>query len=217
MKNRRRATFGLALLPLLAAACSNGSPTGPGNINTATAATTALSGSSAQAPRVDICHRTQGANEFITLSVAAPAVDAHVAHGDGMPGRTVPGQPGMTFAADCTMTAAVRSVTVSGRWTGAWYEFDRLFTLDTAGTVNVTATVTGISEPVRLALLTYNPVTNSCGFTGTIPVSADLTPPVISAQWENVPAGTYCLNVVLARPAPPVVAPYQWTATVSYP
>ena len=220
MKNRLPATLGLALLPLLTMACSSAdNPTDPGNINPATAPSASLAGSSAEArtAKVDICHRTDGTNTFIALSVAAPAVEPHVAHGDASPGQAVPGQPGMMFAADCTSTASVRVITVTGRWTGSSYLFDQLFTLAAAGTVDATATVTGITEPLRLALLTYSPVTNTCGFTGTFPVSAASTPPVLSGQWEEVPAGTYCLNVVLDRSTPPVPAPYQWTATISYP
>ena len=220
MKNRLRASFGIALLPLLTIACSSAdNPAAPSPINTATTASASLAGSGVEArtTKVDICHKTEAMNRFIALSVAAPAVEAHVSHGDGRPGQAVPGQPGMTFTADCTITASVRVITVTGRWTGSSYLFDQLFTLAAAGTVDVTATVTGITEPLRLALLTYNPVTNTCGFTGAIPSSAASTPPVISAHWENVPAGTYCLNVVLGRSVPPVPAPYQWSATISYP
>jgi hypothetical protein len=42
--------------------------------------------------KVNICHRTEGAEEFILISVAEPAVDAHVAHGDGRVGGLVPVQ-----------------------------------------------------------------------------------------------------------------------------
>lgn len=51
--------------------------------------------------KVDICHRTNGESDFILISVASPAVDAHVAHGDGRPGEAFPGQPGMRFGPTC--------------------------------------------------------------------------------------------------------------------
>lgn len=51
--------------------------------------------------KTDICHRAGGS--YILISVAAPALDAHFAHGDGRIGDLVPGQPGMRFASDCSL------------------------------------------------------------------------------------------------------------------
>jgi hypothetical protein len=51
--------------------------------------------------KVDICHWASDENAFILISVASPAVDAHVAHGDGLPGAAFPGQPGMRFGPNC--------------------------------------------------------------------------------------------------------------------
>jgi len=51
--------------------------------------------------KTDICHRTGGATQFILISVATPAVEAHLAHGDGRLGEAVPGQPGMRFGPNC--------------------------------------------------------------------------------------------------------------------
>jgi hypothetical protein len=52
--------------------------------------------------QVDICHRTEGVNDFVLLSVASSAVDAHSRHGDARVGQPVPGRPGMIFGIDCT-------------------------------------------------------------------------------------------------------------------
>jgi hypothetical protein len=51
--------------------------------------------------KTEICHRT-GAAQFILISVAEPAVDAHIGHGDGRIGNPVPGQPGTKFSTNCT-------------------------------------------------------------------------------------------------------------------
>jgi hypothetical protein len=54
---------------------------------------------------VSVCHRTRGAQAFVPISVADAALDAHMAHGDGLVGYLVPEQPRMTFGADCTAVA----------------------------------------------------------------------------------------------------------------
>lgn len=60
--------------------------------------------------KVSVCHRTGfDANTFILLRVAAPAVNAHLRHGDGLVGGEVPGQPGYTFGDDCSPVEAVVS------------------------------------------------------------------------------------------------------------
>lgn len=48
---------------------------------------------------VEICHSTP--NRFVHLTVAEPAVRAHLQHGDGRVGDAVPGHTGMIFGADC--------------------------------------------------------------------------------------------------------------------
>src|SRR5512133_4392987 len=51
--------------------------------------------------KTDICHWASEDNQFILISVAAQAVDAHLAHGDGRPGEAFPGQLGMQFGPTC--------------------------------------------------------------------------------------------------------------------
>jgi hypothetical protein len=57
--------------------------------------------------KTSICHVAGGTDRFILLSVAGPAVDAHMAHGDGRVGGPVPGQPGMKFSDNCRPTPLV--------------------------------------------------------------------------------------------------------------
>ena len=51
--------------------------------------------------KIDICHWSNENSEFILISVASPAVDAHVAHGDGRPGEAVPHKTGLGFSPTC--------------------------------------------------------------------------------------------------------------------
>jgi len=55
--------------------------------------------------KVDICHRTEGTNEFILISIADPAVETHIAHGDGRVGDPVPKLEGYVFDETCTPVA----------------------------------------------------------------------------------------------------------------
>jgi hypothetical protein len=51
--------------------------------------------------KVEICHHSDTGGIFRPLSVAAPAVSAHLDHGDGMPGGEVPGMAGYVFGDGC--------------------------------------------------------------------------------------------------------------------
>jgi hypothetical protein len=62
----------------------------------------------ADARKLTICHRTQATTGFTVISVAATALDAHLAHGDGRPGDPVPDQPDRTFGSDCQISSATR-------------------------------------------------------------------------------------------------------------
>lgn len=51
---------------------------------------------------VTLCHRTgNGSYQLLTVSVSAEP--AHLAHGDGYPGQAVPGVPGRSFSASCSV------------------------------------------------------------------------------------------------------------------
>jgi hypothetical protein len=51
-------------------------------------------------PKVGVCHVDE-TGAFKRISIAATAVSAHLAHGDGLPGGIVPGNPGWIFDAQC--------------------------------------------------------------------------------------------------------------------
>lgn len=60
----------------------------------------------------NICHRSEGTNQFVPLTVADATIDTLIAHGDARPGDPVPGQPGMILSPDCTVLST-SSVTIT--------------------------------------------------------------------------------------------------------
>jgi hypothetical protein len=104
----------LAATLVMAIGCGDGptnpaAPTGtPGPLGDDRAASITPEPLAARAtvqPKVSLCHRTEGTQAFVMLSVPASAVDAHRAHGDGRVGDAVPGRPGMTFGPGCSVVA----------------------------------------------------------------------------------------------------------------
>jgi hypothetical protein len=110
-----------------------------------------------------------------------------------------------------------------GTWNGSVYLFNGTFAVTTAGPVDATATVTGSADPMRLALLGYNATSTTGSACSTIWLSAPLpfgptmTPPTITAHWDSIPAGAYCLNAVGVTAVPPYPPPYSWTVTITHP
>jgi hypothetical protein len=82
--------------------------------------------------KVDVCHRTEGTNNFVLITIAAPSVEAHLNHGDGRVGDPVPGQPGTVFDANCTLAMPAVPLTNGDFETG---NFDgwTLFTTEFGG------------------------------------------------------------------------------------
>ena len=107
----------LLLAVTIATGCGQ-SPVAP--VAGASPSTGGLSGAApAKAPasgsgqvKVALCHRTEGSNGFVPLTVAAAAVGAHLSHGDIRVGDPVPGQGGAIMTAGCT-TMSTRPVTVT--------------------------------------------------------------------------------------------------------
>lgn len=58
--------------------------------------------------KVDVCHQ-KGNGTFDLVKVNANTLQNHLSHGDAAPGEAVPGQPGMVFAADCSLTSTVQN------------------------------------------------------------------------------------------------------------
>lgn len=68
-------------------------------------ATIALAERQSNAPvrgqeKVAVCH-VDGQGNFSAISIADPALDAHLAHSDGQPGVLIPGMPDYNFDANC--------------------------------------------------------------------------------------------------------------------
>jgi hypothetical protein len=55
--------------------------------------------------KTDVCH-AHGDGTFDLITVADPAIDSHIAHGDGLIGDPVPGQPGFVFDEACVAIPA---------------------------------------------------------------------------------------------------------------
>ena len=51
--------------------------------------------------KMDVCHRTNGANAFVHINISEAAHDAHMAHGDVMPGDPAPEMEGMVLGENC--------------------------------------------------------------------------------------------------------------------
>jgi hypothetical protein len=69
-----------------------------------------LSGLQARNGKVTICHR-EGNGDYHSIEVSVAALDAHLAHGDGVPGEPVPGMEGKVFGENCTIEDAGPTVT----------------------------------------------------------------------------------------------------------
>ena len=55
--------------------------------------------------KVDVCH-WNGTGAFHLITVGAPAIQAHKAHGDALPGEAVSGHPGLQFDDACNEVTA---------------------------------------------------------------------------------------------------------------
>jgi hypothetical protein len=54
--------------------------------------------------KVEVCHQ-KGNGSYELIKINADALQSHLAHGDAAPGAAVPGQAGMVFGADCSLTS----------------------------------------------------------------------------------------------------------------
>ena len=83
----------------------------PGSAGAQRAAPASLASS-----KVLVCHRTNGRRGYMGLTISSAAVPAHLAHGDGLPGDPVPGEPSAVFGEDCSAVSRPASdgLTASG-------------------------------------------------------------------------------------------------------
>jgi hypothetical protein len=92
------------------------------------------------------------------------------------------------------------------------------FTLLAPGPIDVTANVAGYLRYWRIAIL----LQSGAGCSGVLAMSKFVRSSELSAHWDLIPAGTYCINVVESDPPPPnppggTMGPYSWAGTVTYP
>jgi hypothetical protein len=134
-----------------------------------------------------------------------------------------PRRPGLTFDSACTPVASAGVVTTTGFFDGRSSWISGPFTLAAAGPVGASAAVTsdyGLALPMHLALLGYYPGggRDACSaqwLSEPIAPGPSMSLPTITARWDLVPPGTYCLDV--AAPQGTYPPPYSWTATVTLP
>lgn len=53
------------------------------------------------AEKVDVCHRSSGGREFHLINISGNALEAHVDHGDVLPGAAVPEMANHEYGGDC--------------------------------------------------------------------------------------------------------------------
>lgn len=61
----------------------------------------------ARQEKVDVCHRSDDSDAYYLTQIAAPALDAHLAHGDGQVGDAVPDQEDAVFDEACQPEATI--------------------------------------------------------------------------------------------------------------
>ena len=131
--------------------------------------------------------------------------------------------PACAATSNVTAPAPIRATTlITGTWNGSFDSWSGVVTIDAPGPVDASAVVRGFVEPMRLVLLANGGATTGDACTPlaspTLPqVGPVMTPPTITAHWDSVQVGSYCLNVISAVSGPFAAPPYVWTATVAHP
>jgi hypothetical protein len=94
------------LLPLgFILACSDGTTPSPTSLDPVDGPQFSASGGGGQV-KVEVCHRREDGS-FDLIVIGEPGFDAHVAHGDAVPGDPVPDMSGYVFDDACVPVAAV--------------------------------------------------------------------------------------------------------------
>lgn len=69
----------------------------------------------------DVCHRTEGSSEFVSIPIANPAIQSHLNHGDLRPGDPVAGQAAMKLSSICTVVpSGAITLTFEGLTSDPW-------------------------------------------------------------------------------------------------
>ena len=100
-----------------------------------------------------VCH-VQGNGTFLSVEVADAAVmPAHLGHGDGLVGDTVPGMDGYVFGEGCVAELAAPVPGCYEHDTDEFLDLEYLGPVDTIGNIHRSATTDGsCSEPVPRGL-----------------------------------------------------------------
>ena len=107
-----------------------------------------------------MCHHTSGTNGYELISIADPAVQSHIDHGDATPGGDVPDMLGFKFDADCNPIAVPPQ-----RWTPVNQQFPGGGNL--IGSFDYNA-LTGVASNVNLSEMGGGlAFTNVLNFSGT--------------------------------------------------
>ena len=61
--------------------------------------------------KIDVCHYDKEEGVFFKISIAEPAYESHVAHGDAAPGESVPNMEGYEFDEECIPTSTASTST----------------------------------------------------------------------------------------------------------
>lgn len=69
------------------------------------AVSTSASAQTQPPPKVQVCHKAANGT-FHLITISTNATDAHMAHGDGLPGQAVPNMDGFIFGENCAPTVA---------------------------------------------------------------------------------------------------------------
>lgn len=125
----------------------------------------------ASAGKVEVCHRTEGTNAYVLVSIADPALEAHIQHGDAQPGQPVPESPGFVFDASCLPIVSQGSPTHMGVLAGA----DGL-----SGTIEITlgTSVVATLAAESVVLASILPASGTATFTGIGSIA-------LSGTWDD--------------------------------
>lgn len=137
-----------------------------------------------------LCHRTEGTNGFVPITIADPAVDTHIAHGDMYVGDPVPGHTGMVFDGNCHPITPSVTYSFTGYLSDdfgtlrAGTPFSGSFTYNPVqtGTIQAVGTVYEIAS-ASLSVGTESPNVDLARWVTLVTNDSTVFPPLGSDQW----------------------------------